>query len=434
MIRDGSGALKHDWMPLQHVQPNQAVPYEVLPENEMPYVINPQSGYVANANNDPIGFSLDNNSLNQLRPGGGIYYLDVGGASAYRMGRIDRKIQGLIAAGGNITSNDMKTLQANNQLMDAELVLPHLFSAFQAAAAPGAWPQLASLAAEPRIAEAVDRLQKWDYSTPTGIQQGYDAGDNPAALPAPSQGQIDASVAASIYAAWRSTSIRNTIDKTLTSVGLGNYKPGSRDAQAGFKFMLDNYAALGGKGASGLTFFGAAGAPNAGAARIMSCSSRLPMPSTCLPARVSRRRSRVRPTRTTLGGTRCAGSSSIIRSGAPFSMPGPNGYGFGDLSAGLKGIARPGGFESVDAASHDARGSTVNSFMFGSGPARRFVGEMFPTISASEIIPGGQSGVLGNPLYVGQLGRWLTNQYHPLPIPASAALAQGTSVLNFVPH
>ncbi len=120
--------------------------------------------------------------------------------------------------------------------------------------------------------------------------------------------------------------------------------------------------------------------------------------------------------------------------GAPFSMPGPNGYGFGDLSAELKGFARPGGFESVDAASHDARGSTVNSFMFGSGPARRFVGEMFPTISASEIIPGGQSGVLGNPLYVGQLGRWLTNQYHPLPIPASAALAQGTSVLNFVPH
>jgi hypothetical protein len=137
VIRDGSGALKHDWMPVQHVQPNQAVPYEVLPENEMPYVINPQSGYVANANNDPIGFSLDNNSLNQLRPGGGIYYLDVGGASAYRMGRIDRKIQGLIDAGGNITSNDMKALQANNQLMDAELVLPHLSAAFRAAAAPG---------------------------------------------------------------------------------------------------------------------------------------------------------------------------------------------------------------------------------------------------------------------------------------------------------
>jgi penicillin amidase len=72
--------------------------------------------------------------------------------------------------------------------------------------------------------------------------------------------------------------------------------------------------------------------------------------------------------------------------------------------------------------------------MFGSGPARRFVGEMSATINAGEILPGGQSGVLGSPLYASQLGRWLTNQYKPLPIPAAAALAQGQTVLNFVPR
>lgn len=434
VIRDGTGALKHDWLPVQHTQPNQAVPYEILPADEMPYVINPEAGYFANANNDPIGFSLDNNSLNQLRPGGGIYYLDVGGASAYRMGRIDRKIQGLIAAGGNITANDMKTLQANNQLMDAELVLPYLISAFKSGEAPGAWSQLAALAAEPRIAEAMNRLEQWDFSTPTGIQQGYDAGDNPAALPAPTQPQIDASIAASIYASWRSASIRNTIDKTLTSVGLGNYKPGSRDAQAGFKFMLDYYQALGGKGASGLTFFSAAGAPNAEAARdyvlLKSLADGLDMLA-------SDGFSAAFAGSTNQNDYRWGKLHRIVFDhplGAPFSIPGPNGYGFGDLSADLKGLARPGGFESVDAASHDARGNTVNSFMFGSGPARRFVGEMLPTISASEIIPGGQSGVLGNQLYASQLGRWLTNQYHPLPIPAATALAQGTVVVNFVPH
>ena len=78
-------------------------------------------------------------------------------------------------------------------------------------------------------------------------------GDNPSALPAPSQSQVDASIAATLYATWRSTSIRNTIDAGLTAVGLGNYKPGGRDAQAAFKFLLDNYGQLGGKGASGLT-------------------------------------------------------------------------------------------------------------------------------------------------------------------------------------
>ncbi len=434
VIRDGSGALKHDWLPVRNPQPNQAIPYEILPASEMPYVINPASGYFANANNDPIGFSLDNNSLNQLRPGGGIYYLDVGGSSAYRMGRIDRKIQGLIAAGGHITTNDMKTLQANTQLMDAELVLPYLVSAYKSADAPGAWSQITALAAEPRIAEAMSRLEQWDYSTPTGIQAGYDAGDNPSALSAPSQAEIDASVAATIYAAWRSTSIRNTIDKTLTSVGLDSYKPGGRDAQAGFKFMLDNYDTLGGKGASGLTFFAAAGAPNAAAARDYVLLKAL---GDGLDMLASEGFSAAYAGSTNQSDYRWGKLHRIVFNhplGAPFSIPGPNGYGFSDVSANLKGLARQGGFETVDAASHDTRGSTVNSFMFGSGPARRFVGEMFPTILASEVIPGGQSGVLGSPLYTSQLSRWLTNQYHPLPIPAAAALAQGTTVVNFTPN
>ncbi len=434
VIRDGSGALKHDWLPVQHPQPNQATPYEILPANEMPFVINPSSGYFANANNDPIGFSLDNNPLNQVRPGGGLYYLDVGGSSAYRMGRIDRKIQAMIAAGGHITVNDMKNLQANTQLLDAELTLPYLLAAFDNSQASGAWNQLAALGSSARIVEAIGRLRHWDYSTPTGIQQGYDAGDNPSALPAPGQAEIDASVAASIYAAWRNKSIRNTIDVTLTGVGLGSYLPGGRDAQTAFKFLLDNFAVLNGKGASGLTFFAATGAPNAAAARdyvlLKSLSDSLDMLSS--------------------DGFSAAFGGSTSQSdyrwgklhritfdqplGAPFSIPGPNGYGFSDLGPGLPGIARQGGFETVDASSHDTRANGVNNFMFGSGPARRFVGEMFPTISASEIIPGGQSGVLGSPLYASQLSRWLTNQYHPLAIPASTALSQGTSVLQFTPR
>ena len=434
VIRDGSGALKHDWMAVQNPQPNQATPYEILPASEMPFVINPASGYVANANNDPIGFSLDNDALNQMRPGGGIYYLDVGGSSAYRMGRIDRALQGMIAGGGKVNANDMKNLQANNQLMEAELMLPHLLAAYNNAKASGAWSQLAALGSDPRITEAIDRLDSWNYSTPTGIQQGYDPGDNPLALPMPGQAEIDASIAASIWAAWRSAAIRSTIDKTLTSVGLGNYLPGSRDAQAGFKFLLEAYPVLGGKGASGLTFFSATGAPNAAAARDYVLLKAL---GDGLDMLASDSFSAAFANSTNQNDYRWGKLHRIVFDhplGAPFSIPGPNGYGFNDLSANLKGIARPGGFESVDAASHDARGKTVNSFMFGSGPARRFVGEMFPVISASEILPGGQSGVLGSPLYASQLGRWLTNQYHPLPIPASAAIAQGISVVSFVPN
>jgi penicillin G amidase len=328
----------------------------------------------------------------------------------------------------------MKNLQANTQLLDAELTLPYLLTAFDNSQASGAWNQLAALGSSARIVEAIGRLRNWDYSTPTGIQQGFDAGDNPSALPAPGQAEIDASVAATIYSAWRNKSIRNTIDATLTGVGLGSYLPGGRDAQAAFKFLLDNFGVLNGKGASGLTFFAAAGAPNAAAARDYVLLKSL---ADSLDLLASDGFSAAFGGSTSQSDYRWGKLHRIVFEqplGAPFSIPGPNGYGFSDLGPGLPGIARQGGFETVDAASHDPRANGVNNFMFGSGPARRFVGEMFPTISASEIIPGGQSGVLGSPLYASQLSRWLTNQYHPLAIPASTALSQGTSVLQFTPR
>lgn len=433
LIRDGAIGF-HDWLPVQNPQPNQATPYEILPASEMPYSINPVRGYIANANNDPIGFSLDNDPLNQLRPGGGIYYLDVGGASAYRMGRIDRELQRLIAAPAKIGVADMQKLQANNQLLDAELTLPYLLAAYDNARATGAWAQLAALGSDPRVVEAIGRLRTWNFATPTGIAQGYDAGDNPNALPAPGQAEIDASVAASIFAAWRSFAVRGTIDAALTRVGLGNFRPGGRDAQAAFKFHLDSYAVLGGKGVSGVDFFVVADAPDANAARdfvlLKALADGLAMlgSEAFAPAFAgSQNQSDYRWGRL----HRIVFDHPL---GGPFNLPGPNPYGFSDLAAGLPGLARPGGFEAVDASSHDVRAAGVNSFMFGSGPARRFVADMTPTIAAWQILPGGQSGVLGSPLYASQLGRWLTNQFKPLPIPGSAALAQGQTTVNFVPN
>lgn len=433
-IRDGSGALKHDWLPVQHRQPNQALPYEILPASEMPHGANPARGYFANANNDPIGFSLDNNALNQVRPGGGLYYLDVGGASAYRMGRIDRELQRLIASGNKITTADMKALQANNRLLDAELTLPYLLAAYDHATAAGAWSNLATLAGDARVAEAITRLRGWNYSTPTGIAQGFDPGDNPAALPAPGQSEIDASVAASVFSMWRGYTVRNTIYATLSKVGLGNYLPGSRDAQAGLKFMLDNFDALGGKGASGLNFFAASGAPDAHSARDYVLLKSL---KDALDRLASDELAPAFGKSANLADYRWGKLHRIVFEHplggvAPvFNLPGPNPYGFSDLAPNLKGVARSGGFESVDAASHSASATGLNDFMFGSGPARRFVGEMTTPIAASEILPGGESGVLGSPLYASQLSRWLTNAYHPLPVPAAAVVT--ASRVDFVP-
>ena len=60
----------NEWLPATHLQPKRAIPYETLPFTEMPHIVNPPSGWFVSANNDPIGTTLDNNPLNQFRPGG----------------------------------------------------------------------------------------------------------------------------------------------------------------------------------------------------------------------------------------------------------------------------------------------------------------------------------------------------------------------------
>ncbi len=118
--------------------------------------------------------------------------------------------------------------------------------------------------------------------------------------------------------------------------------------------------------------------------------------------------------------------------GPPFNVPN---YGpFTDLTPELPGIARSGGYQVVDASSHSARADGVNEFMFGSGPARRFVGELSPDgIEGQQILPGGQSGDITSPFYASQLGRWLTNDHHPLVLSEGDVMDNAVSVQTFMP-
>src|SRR6185312_8006453 len=84
---------------------------------------------------------------------------------------------------------------------------------------------------------------------------------------APTQAQLDNSVAATEFFMWRSNAIKNTIDGTLTAYGLGDYLPGDDSAYTGLKFLLDAFPVLGGHGASGINFFNVPNAPDAASAR-----------------------------------------------------------------------------------------------------------------------------------------------------------------------
>jgi penicillin amidase len=219
---------------------------------------------------------------------------------------------------------------------------------------------------------------------------------------------------------WRSRLVANTIDATLTAVGLGDYLPPGTLAWSAFKHHLENYPTRGGVGASGLPFFSA----GLEATVQGSLQQALEMLASDEFAPAFANSSNVLDYRW--------GKLHRIVFDHPFGADPfnvPNSGGLQDLAPGLPGVARQGGYQVVDASSHSVRASSLNGFMFGSGPNRRFVGTTGPDrIQAAQVIPGGQSGVFISPNYASQLPLWLTNSYHPMALgevdaAASAVLA-----------
>ncbi len=398
IIRDGTGAAANEWLPVMNPQPQQALDYEILPFDEMPQLVNPEKGFVTNANNDPVGTTLDNVPYNEVRPSGtGLYYLDSYYA-AYRMGRVDREVKALIDAGTPITVDDFKDLQANVDLLDAELVLPTVMGIMSLVPVPPDSP----------MAQALDVLSTWDYSTHTGIAEGWDAGDDPVMMTEPDEDEVRNSAAATVWALWRSMLVQNTINATLTAYGLGDNLPPSRAAYTAFKHHLENYPTAGGVGASGINFF------SAGLAETVAGSLQM-----ALDLLASDEFAPAFANSTNVMDYAWGKLHRIVFDHTfnvdPFNIP--NGGGFTDLAPDLPGLSRQGGFEAVDASSHSATADSLNRFMFGSGPSRRFVADMDPMdVDAQEVIPGGQSGVFFSPNYSSQLPLWLTNSYHNMAL------------------
>ncbi len=403
-IRNGQGG--NEWLPVQHPQPGQAIPYEILPAAEMPHLINPPAGWFANANNDPAGTVLDNNPLNQLRPGGGIYYLNPG-YDGFRAGRITEMLRDRLRNGHKISLSQVQKMQSDTTLLDAEYFVPWLEQAF-ADAQSSSVPQLAALAADPGVAEAVQRLSQWDETTPTGIPEGYDAHDVNGRLAQPTSEEMANSAAATIYAAWRSRAVTGIIDGTLD----GLPTPDGPEALTGLRHLLDTWSSSHGVGASGLDFFGVPGIADPDAARdyrlLNALSSGLDMlagPDFDAAFHQSTDQSTYR----------WGLLHRIVFDhplGGPFSVPTAFGQ-FPAPLADLPGIPVDGGFETVDAATHDVRASSVNGFMFGSGPARRFVASPIGLLMfAQSALPGGTSALPTSPYYLNLLRPYLTDDYY----------------------
>jgi penicillin amidase len=410
-IRDGSGP--QNWVPDPAHSQGQSIPYAVLPDDERARLVNPP--FFVNANNDTTGVSLDNDPLDERRSSNpdAVYYLAPGYSNGLRAGRITRLIEQRLDQGQKISAIDMKRFQANTQELDAEILVPFLLDAFDAAAAPGAAPELAALAADPELDEAVGRLADWDFSTPPGIEEGYDASDPYGVRRGVSEGEARASVAATIYNLWRAKAIRGVVDATLGSEGLA---AGSGDALKALVHLLrqDPFT---GVGASGLDFFPEPAALSAPERRDLALLEAL---REALDALASDTFAPAFAHSTEQDDYRWGRLHRIVfehEFEPSFSVP-PAG-GFASLAPDLPGLSRDGGYEVVNASGFSARADGLDSFMFGSGPVRRYVGVggLWAVGGAGwvrgyNVIPGGPSGDPDSPLYTTQLGSWLTADYH----------------------
>jgi penicillin G amidase len=403
-IRDGTGG--NEWLPVTHPQPGQAVPYEILPYGEMPQIVNPPAGFFVNANNDPAGTSLDNDVLNQLRPGGGIYYLNAG-YDGIRGGRITALIRAELAGDGSVSFADMQRIQADTALVDAQFFVPYLVKAL-ARGALDSDPTLRGLARDRAVAKAVGRLALWNRRTPTGIAEGYDASDVDGRRLPPTRLEQASSAAATIYAVWRSQVVKGAIDARLAPSGLP--VPDGERSLTALKHLLETFGTSRGVGASGIDFFAVDGVADAADRRdvvllraVKDALAKLAGPDF----------------QAAFGGSTDQGDYRWGRLhrltldhplGGPFDIP-PAFGAFPQPLADLPGIPTDGGFDTVDAATHDVRADATGDFGFGGGPANRYVAEPRAPgdVYAESSLPGGPSGVPGTPWYVNLLPSWLTN-------------------------
>ena len=431
-IRNGQGG--NEWLTAQSADGDRALPFETLAPEELPAATNPASGILITANNDPVGTNSDNDALNEMRSNGGILYVGATFDTGIRAGRIRDLFAERLARGRRLGTQDMLEIQADVVMGDARFFTPHIVTALRNAQRTDAPAALHALAQDARVQEAVGRLAAWDQSSPTGIAEGYDASDVDGRRATPSSREIANSVATTIYSAWSSQMILQTLVGTLSPRNLPTFSP-QAEAFTALQRLLREFPERRGVGASGVDFFAVPGLANAEDRRdlviLRSLASALDLLAS--PAFAD-----------AFGGStdqddyRWGRVHRLLLAhpiGGQFDLP-SNAGGFPPPLDDLAGIPVDGGLFTVDLAPSEIVQLDSSDFMFDGGPARRFIacarpfGRGFEAVSS---LPGGESAVIDSPFRANLLPLWLTNDTIPLRQDLIDLLGHAHEVTVFVP-
>jgi penicillin G amidase len=186
------------WMPLDGASGNcEWLGY--LDESQIPFSINPPSGYLATANNDTVGTTFDNDPGNDAQ-----YYLynrDVG----FRAARIRK----LLDAQEKFTPADLERIQADTFVREGERLAPYIVTAGLER------PELVTAPMQ----VALGYLAAWAYGTPTGLTDPFTGVE-------PTDQEIVDSVAASVYITFLRLLQDNLVTDEHEMLGLLDKAPG----------------------------------------------------------------------------------------------------------------------------------------------------------------------------------------------------------------
>lgn len=431
VMRDGTGLRRHEWIPWPHDTPrppHHTLPFEVLPEPEMPHVVSPPAGFVVGANNDPLGLTAAGDPWARRRANGGIYYLGPRFDSGWRAQRITDLIRTHAVRSGGMTPQDAIAVQSDSVELAALRLLPSLLEAWQRAKAPGAPPELARFVA-PQAEAAIAYLRAWDASTPTGLPTGWDASDtavhgpaisDPLEVPVPETTgeEVRASVATTLFHGWLSQVLRATVDAAIAAVSPDLPRPDGAGAVKVLLHQLEHFGVLGGQGRSGLRFFDVPGVelpPDVERDILLVASLEQSIRELTSPAFEG-----VFGRLASLGDLRWGRLHRLVLQPPPGVPPGvlpapTAGQSPGELDA-ISGLPVDGGFEVVDASGFDPAAQTPEGFRFAHGPALRIVVELRPgAVQAYASLAGEQQSGPVRSHVTGLLLPWLANDSVLMP-------------------
>lgn len=188
----------------------------------IPHAYDPTKGFLATANNDPIGVTDDGDPFfGEPVVDGAPLYLGADYDPGTRVGRITKRIEALANGGsGKLTLDDLQSIQADAKTEWGEALAPTLVATAQALgeeiAQPGTHPELSSIAAgasataKGLVPTVLGWVQGWTFDTPSG-----------AAEENPSPAEIADAQAALVSASWIAHFAHATLDDEIAAMGSG---------------------------------------------------------------------------------------------------------------------------------------------------------------------------------------------------------------------